>query len=292
MVVSVSAIIVTVTMYVFIGPQCEVPFNGVDLPFPSAILQDDSSMHVIYIIVITIFVFIALINNIFALTTLFRERIRTTVCGVYLIIYATCSLILMCLFQTTVLTVVGYDTSSYRLWSCNIIPYVSLTLGYTVMWASVGISVEKMLIECFNFNVNGSRLRAILLFFVFFILAAVGNLANIFARDFAYNPLGNFVCKYDFLSNPKWELFNKIFCYIHIIVPIIIHLICTIFILTSIARRKILIQSTNRPCSVCLEQLYAHRDFFYSTYMHHFIFIPQFNLWKSTQYLYCICRYC
>jgi hypothetical protein len=212
--------------------------------------------------VITILVFVALVNNIFALTTLLRERIQTTICGVYIIIFATCSLILMCLFQTTVLTVVRYDTPSYRLWSCDIIPYVSLTLGYTVMWASVGIFVEKMLIECFNFNVSGSRLRAVLFFFVFFILAAVGNLANIFARDFAYNPLGYSVCKYDFLSSPKWEVFNKFFCYVHIIVPIIIHVICTICILTTIARQKILIQSTNRLCSVCLEQLHAHRDFF------------------------------
>lgn len=246
----------------FIGIQCEIPFNAIDLPFPSAILQDHSSTHIIYIIVITILVFIALVNNIFALTTLLRERIRTTVCGVYIIIFATCSLILMCLFQSTVLTVARYDTSSYRLWSCNIIPYVSLTLGYTVMWASVGISVEKMLIECFNFNVIGSRLRAILLFFVFFILAAVGNLANIFARDFTLNPLGYSVCIYDFISNPNWDRFNKIFCYIHIIVPIIIHSICSICILTTIARRKILIQSTNRSCSVWFQQLYTHRDFF------------------------------
>jgi hypothetical protein len=101
----------------------------VDRPFHSPMLQNHSSTHIIYIIVITILVFMTLINHIFVLTRLLRERIRTTVCGVYIVIRATCSLILIYFFQTTVLTVACYDTTSYRLWSCKIIPYVSLTLG-------------------------------------------------------------------------------------------------------------------------------------------------------------------
>lgn len=231
----------------FVGTQCETSYNVIDLPFPSAILQDHLSTHTIYIIIITILVFIAFINNIFALVTLLRERIRTTVCGTYIIVFATCSLILMCFFQTTTLTVAHYDSTSYRLWSCNIIPYISLTLGYTAIWLSVGVSVEKVLIECFNFNIYGSRLRAIILSIVFFIFAAITNLANIFARHYTIDPSGYPICVYDYLSNPKWDLFNKIFCYIHIIVPITIHLICSICILTTIARRKILIQTVNQP---------------------------------------------
>ena len=250
----------------FVGAHCEIPFNVIDLPFPSAILQDRAPTHTIYIIVITILVFIAFVNNIFALAASLRERIRTTVCGVYIIFFATCSLILMCLFQTTVLTVARYDTPTYRLWSCNIIPFTSLTLGYTAMWLSVGISVEKVLIECFNFNTSGSRLRAILLSLGFFILAGVGNLANIFARHYTLDPSGYPICVYDYTSNPVWDRFNKTFCYIHVVIPIILHVVCSICILTTIARRKILIQATARSprhlCRIWLQQLYAHRDFF------------------------------
>lgn len=250
----------------FVGNQCETSYNVIDLPFPSAILQDYSSTHTIYIIIITILVFIAFINNIFALVTLLRERIRTTICGVYIIIFSTCSLILMCFFQTTALTVAHYDSISYRIWSCNIIPSISLTLGYTSIWLSVGISIEKVLIECFNFNVSGSRLRAIISSIGFFILAAITNLANIFVRHYTIDPSGYPICIYDYLSNPTWDRFNKVFCYIHIIVPITIHLICSICILTTIARRKILIQTINRSsqslCHVWIRQLYDHRDFF------------------------------
>jgi hypothetical protein len=250
----------------YFGSQCEIPFNVVDLPFSSAILQDQSSTHAIYIVVITILVFIGLINNILALSTLIRERIRTTVCGVYIIIFAICSLILICFFQTTVLTVASYDTTSYPLWSCNIIPYISLTLGYTALWITVGISIEKVLIECFNFGICGSRIRAFLFSIGFFIFAATANLANIFARHYASDPSGHSICVYDFLSNPQWDYFNKAFCYIHVIVPFSIHIICSICILTTIARRKVLIHTNDGTaqglCHVWLQQLYNHRDFF------------------------------
>ena len=248
------------------GHQCRISFNVIDLPFSSAILQDHSSTHVTYIIVITLLVLIALISNIFALVTLARERIRTTVCGVYLLFFTTCSLILMCLFQTTAMTVARYDTSSYRLWSCQIIPYTSLTVGFTSMWLSVGISIEKMLIECLNFRVGGSRRRAVIASIGFFLLSAIANLANIFARHYSLDPSGYPICIYDFTSNPNWGHFNKAFSYINIIVPILFHIVCSICILTTIARRKILIQSSKRSCqhlcAVWFKQLYAHRDFF------------------------------
>lgn len=250
----------------FMGSQCEISFNVINLPFPSAILQDHASTHVTYIIFITLLVLIALINNIFALVTLVRERIRTTACGVYLFFYVACSLILMCLFQTTAMTVARYDTDSYRLWSCQIIPYTSLTFGFTAMWLSVGISVEKMLIECFNFRINGSRRRAIIVSIGFFLLSAISNLANIFARHYSIDPSGHPICIYDYISNPQWDRFNEVFCYINVIVPILFHIVCSICILITIARRKILIQSTDRSCqhlcSIWFKQVYDHRDFF------------------------------
>jgi hypothetical protein len=250
----------------FVGPHCEIPFNVIDLPFPSAILQDQAPTHTIYIIIITVLVFIAFVNNIFALATSLREHIRTTVCGIYIIVFATCSLILMCFFQTTALTIARYDAPTYRLWSCKIIPFISLTLGYTAMWLTVGISIEKVLIECLDFNLFGSRLRAVLFSIGSIILAAVGNLANIFARHYTLDPLGHPICIYDYISNPAWDRFNKIFCYIHIAIPVILHVICSLCILTTITRRKILIRPTDQlsqyPCRVWLQQLYAHRDFF------------------------------
>jgi hypothetical protein len=172
----------------------------------------------------------------------------------------------MCFFQTTALIVARYDTTSFRLWSCTIIPHISLSLGYTAIWISVGISVEKVLIECFNFNISGSRLRAILLSIGFFLLAAISNLSDIFTRHYALDPSGYSICVYDYISNPKWDSFNKFFSYIHVIIPIPTHIICSVCILTTIARRKILIQQIDRSYQhlyrVWIQQLRAHRDFF------------------------------
>ena len=254
------------TKICFVGNRCEISYNAVDLPFASAILQDRSSTQAVYIAIITIMVLIAIVNNIFALATVLRERIRMTVCGVYLIVFATFSLFVMCLFQTTAVTVARYDSPSYRLWSCNIIPYITLTLGYTAIWLSVGVSIEKVLIECLNYGLYGSRRRAILLSVGFFIFAAIANLGNIFTRHYTVDPTGTPICTYGLLSNPQWDVFNQISSYVHVIVPISIHVICSICILTTIARRKILIQASDRSCGgnirVWLRQLYTHRDFF------------------------------
>ncbi len=251
----------------FLGNRCEIYYNAIDLPLSSAMLQDTFAAHIVYIIIITSLVIIGLINNIAGLMTFIRESIRITACGTYLIVFSTCNILLMIFVQTIVLTILGYDTPSFRLWSCYACPYMSLTMGFTVIWMSVAIAIERVLIECFDMNLYGTRCHGIIVSIVLFIYVAIANLPAIFARDFIPDPSGKVICMYNYAAHPVWARADTVFSYIHISVPCIVHLICSICILTTIARRKILIYRNSRPKQrlyrVWLRQLYIHRDFFF-----------------------------
>jgi hypothetical protein len=228
-------------------------------------LEDTLTARIIYIIISTCLVVIGLVNNIAGLMTFTRESVRITACGVYLIVFSTSSIIFMICLQISVLTIAGYDTPSFRLWSCYTSPYISLTMGFTGLWISVGIAIERVLIECLDMSLYGARRHAVLVSIGFFVFSAISNLPAIFARKYAPDPSGNPICLYDYLSYPAWKEADTIFSYIEVIVPCTTHLICSACILTAIARRKILIHRNNHPNQrlyrVWLRQLYIHRDF-------------------------------
>ncbi|CAF1533417.1 unnamed protein product [Rotaria sordida] len=141
----------------------------------------------------------------------------------------------MIFFQTNVGTIAEYDTPSFRLWSCYANPYMSLTMGFTGIWMSVGIAIERVLIECFNMNLYGTRPHAIFVSLGFFIYSAISNVLAIFAREYAPDPSEQSICTYNYTSHPEWEHADLVFSYIHVIVPYVTHLICSICILTTIA---------------------------------------------------------
>ncbi|UJR08464.1 hypothetical protein I4U23_012733 [Adineta vaga] len=249
----------------FVGNRCEIYFNAIDLPFSSAMLEDTSSAQIVYSALLTLLVIIGLINNSIGLVICTRESIRITACGVYLIILLTSGFIRTIFLQTTVLTILGYESPSLRLWSCYANPYMSLALGFTGIWLSVGIAIERVLIECFDMNLYETRRHAMLASLGCFIYSCVTNLPAIFAREFVLSPSGKSLCMYDYISHPTWNLVDRVFSYIHAIVPCTAHLVCTVCILTTIARRKIFIHKNTQPkqrlCHVWFRQLYFHRDF-------------------------------
>ncbi len=249
----------------FLGDRCESSYNIIDLPISSAMLEDTPTARIVYMIISTCLVVIGLVNNITGLMTFTRESVRITACGVYLIVFSTSAIICMICLQISVPTVAGYDTPSFRLWSCYASPFISLTMGFTGLWVSVGIAIERVLIECLNMNLYGTRRHAILVSIGFFLFSAISNLPAIFAREYAPDPSGNLICLYDYLSYPQWKQADTIFLYIDVIVPCVVHLICSACIFTAIARRKILLHRNNHPHQrlyhVWLRQLYIHRDF-------------------------------
>lgn len=249
----------------FYGDRCQAYYNILRLPFSSAMAEDTSDAHIVYVMLLTLVVIIGLLNNIVCIVISTREHIRITANGVYIFVISASGIVRKLFLQTMVLTIIGYDSSSLRIWSCYASPYISLVIGYACIWISVAIATERVLIECFNMELYETHRHAILISIGCFIYSSVANLPGIFAREFVFDPSGKSVCMYDYISHPEWSIPNIVFSYINAIVPCTAHLICTGCVLTTIVRRKILICKNNQPQQrlwrVWLRQLYLHRDF-------------------------------
>ncbi|CAF4217718.1 unnamed protein product, partial [Rotaria magnacalcarata] len=75
--------------------------------------------------------------------------------------------------------------------------------------------------------------------------------------------MGNQVCIYDFERYPTWRRLDIIFSYIHVVVPCVAHVVCSLCVLTTIARWKIFIRGIdNKFFLVWFQELCLHRDFF------------------------------
>ncbi|CAF0836858.1 unnamed protein product [Adineta ricciae] len=246
----------------FVGDFCEINYNAARLPLAGAIVQDYPSTRDDYIAIFVLLSLVGLINNIFSLTTFVRERIRITVWGIYLIVFSLLSIALMLTILSYIMVIVRYDNDTYRLLACHGIPFVSLIMIDGSIFCTAAIAVERVLIECWNFSINGSRWRALCISIGIIIYACVSNLDDIFIREITFDPVGNPVCTYNFDGHPFWRPFDIVFSYAHVIIPCVIHLICSICVLTTIARRKIFICSTeDKLYQVWFRQLFIHKDF-------------------------------
>ncbi|CAF5081376.1 unnamed protein product, partial [Rotaria sp. Silwood1] len=149
-----------------------------------------------------------------------RERIRHTVCGIYLINYSICSLILMMLILTNIITAIYYDKYLFRIWACYGYPYLSLIMVYTSIVMSTAIAIESVLYICFNFDKFRRRKRSLIISLFFFVIVSLSNLDKIFGRSLLIDQSGNFYCTYKKYSYKYWSI---ILYYIYIIIPCLIH---------------------------------------------------------------------
>lgn len=246
----------------FVGNYCEINYNAARLPLVGAIVQDSQQSRETYIITFVLFTALGLTNNIVGLLVFLRERIRYTNCGVYLITFSIVNMFLMTSLLTYLITIVRYSNPTYQSLACHFIPFITIiTLDGSIL-LTVAVAVERVLMECFNFPLYGSRMRAFIVSIIIIVYACGSNIDEIFLRRISNDLLGNPVCAYDFEQYPTWRRSDIVFSYAHVIIPCVMHLVCTICVLTTIARRKILINSTSRGLVfVWLHQLYLHRDF-------------------------------
>ncbi|CAF2147806.1 unnamed protein product [Rotaria magnacalcarata] len=272
----------------FFGNRCEYYFNLFELSMTSAILQDTLYAKIGYVIAFAALATIGLVNNILALITFMREPIRITACGTYLIIYCSFNIVLMLLIYTDIISFFDYNKDTYRQWDCFYLPYFCLTFDYIYIWMSVAIIIEKLLMQCLNFPMFGSRLRAVIISFLIIIVIALSNIPEIKVRNLSQTLTNQTVCSYNVLNSHAWYRAQYILSYSHIIIPCVAHVIAMISILTTIVRRKIYIRGYTRSVKlyrVWLEQLYINRDFFISPLaiiifilphaIIHFILLPQ-----------------
>lgn len=246
----------------YVGNHCEINYNAVRLPLTGAIIQDLSCTRNIYILVFVLLAVCGLLNNVMALVTFTRYRIRITANGIYLIFFSLMNISLMLVVLSYILTIIRYDNATYRLWACYVIPFVGVIMVDGSILFTVAVAVERVFLECWDFSFHGSRKRVLFLSLIITSYACGSNVNEIFTRNISTDLMGDFLCTYNFETYPIWYRVDVFFSYAHVIIPCGVHLICSVCVLTTIARRKILIESTDRGfCSVWLFQLYCHRDF-------------------------------
>ena len=198
------------------------------LPMIGAINYDLPSLRHIYFFIIILLSSMGLINNIFSLMTFIRDRIRYTICGIYLITYSICSLILMILILTNPIIAVYYNEYLSHLWACHGYPYLSLIMVYTCILISTAISIEGVLIKCYNYDKYRSRRQAIIISLIILLIVSITNLDKIFGRDLRINQSGSMSCTY---KNSLYRFWSMILFDIYIMIPCLIHIICIIFVL-------------------------------------------------------------
>ncbi|CAF2361511.1 unnamed protein product [Rotaria sp. Silwood2] len=220
----------------------EIYYNALTLPMIAAILYDLPLLRYVYGFIFILLASIGIINNICSLMTFIRERIRYTICGIYLINYSICSLILMMLIITNILTAIYYDIYLFRFWACYGYPYLSLIMVYTSMLISIAIAIEGVFYIYFNFNKFRPRRQPVIISLLFLLIVSISNLDKIFGRSLLIDQSGNFYCTYKKNSFKYWSI---ALYYIYIITPCLIHGICIICVLVLLIKenglRKIII---------------------------------------------------
>ncbi|CAF1128335.1 unnamed protein product [Rotaria sordida] len=192
-----------------------------------------------------------------------NERIRLTVCGIYLILFSIFGTMLTLTIFTYIINIVYYKSKTYQLLACYVIPFISVICNDGAILFTTAIAVERILIECWNFNSQARRTRGMFISIIIIFFVCCSNIDEIFIRHISTDLLDNEICIYDFDRYPIWRRIDIVFSYIHVIMPCVIHFICSVYVLTVIARRKIFNRGIeNKFFCIWFEQLYLNRDFF------------------------------
>ncbi|CAF3357231.1 unnamed protein product [Rotaria socialis] len=219
----------------YISQHSNIIHDGsLTLPMIGAILYDLPSLRYVYCFTFICLSLIGLINNIFSIMTFIRERIRYTICGVYLIFYSIFSLILMILIITNVIIAIYYDKYIFRLWACYGYPYLLTITIYISMLISSTIVIEHLCHLFFNFDQLRSRKQSIQIIICFFLIVSILNLDKIFGRTLSIDQFGYYSCSY---RHPLFKYWSNSLYYIYIIIPCCIHFTCLICILLILIKR-------------------------------------------------------
>lgn len=220
-------------------------------PFAGVMIYDNPSLRSIYFSIIIILSTFGLISNILSFIAFMRDRIRLTVCGVYLSVHAIAGMMLMVLFVINIILIIfRYDDYLFRLWSCHGYPYVFLVIVHTVILMSSAIVVETILNRYFILDRFRSRKCALFTSFILINLAFILNLDKIFTRGLLTDRSGQRYCALIHHTSSIWFYMNHFKFYFCLVMPCLIHFICILFILLKIRQQN----------QTCHRKLIRHQD--------------------------------
>ncbi|CAF3692187.1 unnamed protein product [Rotaria sp. Silwood1] len=259
----------------YAGNSCEISTNLIKFSLTFAMRWDieqtltNSNSNVpefTYTFVISLMLFMAIINNIACLQTFFLHDIRLTNCGMLQIFYCISGLITIIGMQLRMLTMLKFDALttaySYRYAACNIIPVIVILMGDTCMWLSSTLIIEFVLLECFNFDIYRSRRFSIISSIIGLLITIGTHMHEIIARRPLPDLMHPNLYSCTFAYPLPLDIIDKILRTCHVIIPLTIHFIASIFMLMSITRRTLFVRDRTDYFRVFIIQCIKRKHFF------------------------------
>jgi hypothetical protein len=262
------------------GLQCEFTYKYLSFSMSSSMSVDmlsevtsDQQQAVLffYTLLLTFFVFVAIINNVICIETFISPKIRMTTCGVYLLIYSTYSIVGMCLLEIiTIITLFFNDQLlSHSVLYCNFLPGCVNILFFSSLWTSSFLAVERTLIECFNsrYSLYRTRLYSILASILLLIILSLIHVSTILGHKIIPNPVDgkHRICVLHSQPSFVWKMIDKTLnsTYLHYGLVWLLHLLSALLILYHIVRHKVYVSCLTRSQwpSIFLQQVRNHKDF-------------------------------
>ncbi|CAF3265930.1 unnamed protein product, partial [Rotaria sp. Silwood2] len=117
------------------------------------------TLKTFFIFMLSVVTVLSFINNLITLLTCFIQKIRITVCGVYIILYSILSFIGIAFLEIIAIVTLFYnsDLLEHPLINCTLMPTFLSLIHDICLWLSAFIAVERLLIELFQYSLYRTR---------------------------------------------------------------------------------------------------------------------------------------
>ena len=227
------------------------------------------ALKVVYVLLATVQFITSISCNLLMIRTLLQKKIRITSCGVYLLLFSLVSLIAMNIFYIRIILTLYFNKELNRnsLIHCRLSMAVSNCTQIICLWSAAFVSVERVLIQCFHFNIYRSRRFSIITSLLLVVLAMAASMTWFIGPQTVPHPIVPtiYLCEFRQLQS-NWKLVDEIITsiYIHVVIPWFLHILSILCTLGHIIRHKIILRGAERTewTRIMWQQLKKHKDFF------------------------------
>ena len=217
-----------------------------------------------YAFSVTLMVAFGIISNVISIDTFRRVEIRSTVVGVYLLVYSCCSLFGLIVLECRLFQLINTLTYIPFFFICCVISGLASIFTRICLWLGGFIALQRSL-HAFETNRLFNRIRArsiapiqIIIVIICIILMHIHELISRISLSDPVAP-GKYVCQIKY--SPELLILNQIFAFCHLFIPFFLHIISIILIIRAISRRRAILHQTTH-WQQTVKQFRSHQHLF------------------------------